>query len=67
MTSVERILEYQTLDQEAPEHTDLPVPPEWPTKGTLCFDHVDVFYTKGKPPALKDISFKIEHGEKVYL
>lgn len=65
MTSVERILYYTTLEQEAAEHTDVVPVPSWPEKGEIVFDHITLYYDEDKPPALNDVFFRIKGGEKV--
>jgi ATP-binding cassette subfamily C (CFTR/MRP) protein 4 len=69
MTSVERVLEYCSLDQEPPAQ----VPPKyrpptnWPTHGCIIFDSVSMSHSKDPhaPLALSHISLTIEAGEKV--
>ena len=65
MVSVERILQYGTLPSEAAEHTDHPLPPNWPKEGTIIFEHVYLSYDKEYDTVLKDVSFKIKSKEKV--
>ena len=65
MTSVERINEYGNLTPEAPEHTDHPIPSNWPTEGVVVFDNVCLFYDRNIQPALKNVTFKIMQNEKV--
>ena len=68
MTSVERIREYGCLEQEAAEHNDYPLHPDWPTHGAIVFDHVTLTYQHGESfvDALSDVSFSIDPGQKVY-
>lgn len=37
----------------------------WPTKGSVEYKHVDLYYNRLDKPVLKNISFKLEGGEKV--
>ena len=65
-TSVERILEYRDLKQEA----DLVIEnnrtsEKWPTIGSLSFDHVSLTYPGCQKPILNDLCFDINGGEKV--
>jgi ABC-type multidrug transport system fused ATPase/permease subunit len=69
MTSVERILEYCSLDQEppaqvAPKHRP---PTNWPSHGCIIFDNVSMSHSKDShaPLALSHISLTIDAGEKV--
>ena len=66
MTSVERILQYTDLDQEAPAHyDDVQVPPDWPNEGAITFQHVTLQYLQDTLPALCNVDFTIRGGEKV--
>ncbi|OTF73411.1 hypothetical protein BLA29_011377, partial [Euroglyphus maynei] len=67
MTSVERIVEYQDLPKEPPaESTPEKRPPiEWPTKGTIEFDHMYLQYAGSDKQVLKNIDCIIHSGEKI--
>lgn len=66
MTSVERILQYTDLEQEAPAHVDEShIPPDWPSRGELTFDHTSLSYFEDGDSALRDICISIKSGEKV--
>ncbi len=66
MVSVERIKQYDKLEMEAAEHTDYPLPTNWPcNKGGIEFRHVTLQYEEGHRPALDDISFTVGNHEKV--
>ena len=67
MTSVERILQYSHLDQEAPEHTDIKPPGDWPKDGNISLDKVSLPYPQGKQPALGPISLGINASQKVQI
>ena len=67
MTSVERILDYTKLDQEAAEHTSLVPAAGWPSKGDIHFENVRLYYEEDSSPALWDLTFSINTGEKVSL
>lgn len=66
MNSVERILYYtENVKPEAP--ATIPEDPSkgtWPTKGEINVEHASMRYRDG-PLVLKDLTFKIEGGEKV--
>ena len=40
-------------------------PKEWPTKGEIIFDNVSFSYDENLPDVLKELSFKINPGEKI--
>ncbi|CAH1403663.1 unnamed protein product [Nezara viridula] len=67
MTSVERVLDYTKLKEEAP----LLCPPDkkpsdsWPSKGKLVFREVYLRYNDTAPWILNGISFSIEPTQKV--
>ncbi|XP_015517778.1 probable multidrug resistance-associated protein lethal(2)03659 isoform X1 [Neodiprion pinetum] len=67
MTSVERVLEYSTLEQEPPleskpEHKP---PEEWPTEGRIQFSNMFLRYDRAEPPVLKNLNFVIMPREKI--
>ena len=66
MTSTERVLEYSKLESEA----ELRIPgkvedKDWPKKGSIVFKSVDLKYSPDSPPVLKDLTFKVNPGEKI--
>lgn len=69
MTSVERLIEYQTVDPEA----ELEAPPEkkppkeWPEEGRITFENVSLRYfpDESTDRVLKDLEFDILPKEKV--
>lgn len=69
MTSVERVLDYCSLDQEAPAEVpqDHRPPPNWPSHGQIVFDNVSMRHSTETylPLALHHISMTIRAGEKV--
>ncbi|EWC43729.1 hypothetical protein DRE_07389 [Drechslerella stenobrocha 248] len=66
MNSTERIYFYgKGLPQEAPLHTSIIPPPEWPEKGETIFESVKMRYRDGLPLVLQGLSLHIEGGEKV--
>lgn len=67
MTSVERVVEYSTIEHE-PELESTPdrkPPPSWPEKGKVEFKHVFLKYFPQDPFVLKDLNFTIEPKQKV--
>mmetsp|Transcript_114059 Transcript_114059/g.309935 ORF Transcript_114059/g.309935 Transcript_114059/m.309935 type:complete len:659 (-) Transcript_114059:190-2166(-) len=69
-TSVERVFEYCALQQEAasvlPRDSDLlKANGVWPSFGSLQFSGVTMRYRPELPPALNDLSFSIQGGQKL--
>lgn len=65
MNSVERLREYDGLEQEAPEYIPETAPPEdWPRTGSIEFKKLVVEYVKDVP-VLNKISAKIKPREKI--
>jgi ABC-type multidrug transport system fused ATPase/permease subunit len=74
MTSVERLLEYVSLENESDDkdkdknstkkklQIDLK---NWPTQGEIRFENVSFSYDANLPNVLNDLSFKINAGEKI--
>ena len=66
MTSVERIVEYQDLDQEKPAEIKETKPDEkWPSSGQVQFDNMSLTYAGAEKPVLKNINCTIKGGEKI--
>ncbi|XP_023331666.1 multidrug resistance-associated protein 4 [Eurytemora carolleeae] len=66
MTSVERIMEYSRLEQEAPATINETKPPEsWPCRGVIEFKDVKLRYAETEPMVLKGIDFKTHSAEKI--
>lgn len=63
---VERVFEYCDLPPEKPYIVENSRPPlQWPTKGSIKFDHYSTKYNENLPPVLNDISFEINPQEKI--
>ncbi|KAJ3122663.1 Multidrug resistance-associated protein 4 [Physocladia obscura] len=66
MVSIERILEYTTLESEAPEITDIVPKDSWPSSGEIKISHMSMAYpTVPGKQILDDISVIIPGGMKV--
>lgn len=65
MTSVERVVEYTEVKSEAPWKSQQEPLSDWPSKGQVTFNHVNMSYSPNGPLVLKDISFTLQPGEKV--
>ncbi len=64
MTSVERILQYTKLEQEAPDHTSLKPPQDWPSGGQVNINHLCISYSTDHM-VLNDINVQFNSREKV--
>lgn len=64
MTSVERVMEYTELENEAAWETKKP-PPGWPSKGLITFDQVNFSYCSNGPLVLKNLTAMFRPKEKV--
>ncbi|KAJ3217850.1 Multidrug resistance-associated protein 4 [Dinochytrium kinnereticum] len=65
MVSVERILEYTNLTPEAPSHTDVKPPTEWPNAGEIAITNMSMAYPNTDRQVLKDVTVHIPAGTKV--
>lgn len=65
--SVERLFEYaKDLPQEASYDVPETKPDEqWPVQGSIEFNNVSLSYREGLPLVLKNISFRVQAGEKI--
>ena len=63
MNSIERIVEYTTMETEDQGGVD--VPAMWPTEGRLEVDDLVVSYAKDLPPVLKNLTFTVEPRQRV--
>lgn len=62
MTSVERATEYTTLKADS---KDGEIIQNWPLKGSMKFENIDLCYEGSKTSVLKGISFDVKPQEKV--
>lgn len=67
MTSVERIMEYSDLEQEASLETksEYKPPVDWPKEGRVEFKNLFLSYHPSGASVLKNINFKVAPGEKI--
>ena len=67
MISVERVLEYSKLPEEAAlESEEKRRPPDnWPKGGAIQADNMCLQYFPNSPTVLKDLTFRIKEKEKV--
>lgn len=65
MTSVERIIEYSTLESEAPLKSDFKFPKDWPKNGKIHFEKVFLTYKNSPEPVLQNLCFSVRGGEKI--
>ncbi|ROV98773.1 hypothetical protein VMCG_06779 [Cytospora schulzeri] len=71
LTSVERVEEYTSVEQEAagtaPSQSSQHVPYDWPTQGNVRFHNFTARYTPHLDPVLKAINLEIRAGERVAI
>ncbi|KAL3867298.1 hypothetical protein ACJMK2_044512, partial [Sinanodonta woodiana] len=65
MTSVERVLSYTHLEQEASKDSPHPPPSDWPQSGEITLCNLSLSYTSDGPQVLKNISCSIKSKEKI--
>ena len=67
MTSVERIIEYSKLPQEAELETKGENKPKdnWPKNGKIELQNMSLFYDNAPTPVLKNLNCLIKAGEKI--
>jgi ABC-type multidrug transport system fused ATPase/permease subunit len=65
LISVERVVEYTGLKTEAPAHTAVHLPPNWPDRGHVRFLNYSTRYREGLDLVIKNISLDIEPSSKV--
>jgi ABC-type multidrug transport system fused ATPase/permease subunit len=66
MNAVERVLEYVNVEQEAKAHIPKTKPAaNWPSQGIVEFINYSTRYRADLDPVLKDLTFKIDAGQKV--
>lgn len=66
IVSVERVLGYAALEEEAAAEIPLTKPPSsWPSEGNIEFDEYSMRYRPELPLVLKEVSVTIKGGERV--
>ena len=65
MTSAERALAFTQIPPEAGQSLQESPPKEWPHAGGIEFQDVSLWHHKDGPKVLKNISFKVNPGEKI--
>ncbi|KAG9322369.1 hypothetical protein KVV02_004216, partial [Mortierella alpina] len=68
LVSVERVHEYTELETEAPERppSSAVASKDWPPKhGNIVFDNYSTRYREGLDLVLRNVSFRVQAGEKV--
>lgn len=64
--SVERLMTYMGLPQEAPGFIEATKPADdWPTEGGIAYKDVWMRYRPDLPPVLRGVSFEIAAGQKI--
>jgi ATP-binding cassette subfamily C (CFTR/MRP) protein 4 len=65
MVSVERLLEYNSVESE-PEREELAkLPKDWPRQGRIEFRDLSLRYNPTDPPVLKHLNFQVQPQEKI--
>ncbi|KAG0220916.1 hypothetical protein BGX31_010388, partial [Mortierella sp. GBA43] len=65
LVSLERVLEYTKLKTEAPEKTDVVLPPKWPSQGHIRFVNYSTRYREGLDLVIRNVDLDIKPTEKV--
>jgi ATP-binding cassette, subfamily C (CFTR/MRP), member 4 len=65
MTSVERIIEYSTIENEEKNMRPKKLELDWPRTGSIEFRNVSYAYDTNLPFVLKNLNLSINSGEKV--
>ncbi|KAI8388117.1 P-loop containing nucleoside triphosphate hydrolase protein [Radiomyces spectabilis] len=63
--SMERVVEFMEIEQEAPAITELRPPPDWPIRGEIQVENLQVRYAADLEPVLHGISFHVNAKEKI--
>uniref|UniRef100_A0A8C8S3K0 Multidrug resistance-associated protein 4 n=1 Tax=Pelusios castaneus TaxID=367368 RepID=A0A8C8S3K0_9SAUR len=66
MISVERVMEYTELENEAPWESKKRPPAEWPSQGVIAFENVNFTYSLDGPLVLRHLTVLIKSKEKPY-
>ncbi|QRW00095.1 ABC transporter transmembrane region [Ceratobasidium sp. AG-Ba] len=64
-SSLERIQDYLTIDQEPPAVPEKVPPAYWPASGSLVVENLIARYSPDGPAVLHGLSFEIKSGERV--
>ena len=65
MTSVERVMNYASIESEPGYNTDTLPPEQWPYEGGLTLCDLSLAYLKDAPKVLNNIDIRIAPKEKV--
>ncbi|KAF9931657.1 Multidrug resistance-associated protein 1 [Mortierella alpina] len=65
LVSLERVLEYAELKTEAPDVTNVHLPPNWPAEGRISFCNYSTRYREGLDLVIKNVTLEISPAEKV--
>ncbi|KAF9937592.1 hypothetical protein BGZ65_001355 [Modicella reniformis] len=65
LIAVERVVEYTDLETEAPEHTDVSLPADWPAQGHIRFNNYSTRYRQGLDLVIQNMSIDILPGESI--
>ncbi|KAF9954088.1 CD9 antigen [Mortierella alpina] len=65
LVSIERVIEYTDMKSEAPTHTDVLIPPNWPSHGHIRFNNYSARYREGLDLVISNISLEILPAQKI--
>ncbi|KAI1293345.1 Multidrug resistance-associated protein 1 [Mortierella claussenii] len=65
LIGMERVLEYTGLKTEAPDTTDVILPPNWPSQGQISFKNYSTRYREGLDLVIKNVNLEVAPGERV--
>jgi ABC-type multidrug transport system fused ATPase/permease subunit len=67
MVGLERIMQYDAVEEEASLHGDYPLHEDWPQNGAIEFKNYSTTYGKESEPVLKNLNVFVKPGEKVAI
>ncbi|KAG0012452.1 Multidrug resistance-associated protein 1, partial [Entomortierella chlamydospora] len=65
LIAMERVLEYTNLKTEAPDTTNVLIPPNWPSRGRISFQNYSTRYREGLDLVIKNVNLEVAPAERV--
>ncbi|KAF9352690.1 Multidrug resistance-associated protein 1 [Mortierella sp. AD094] len=65
LIAMERVLEYTNLKTEAPDTTNVFIPPNWPSQGRISFQNYSTRYREGLDLVIKNVNLEVAPAERV--
>ncbi|KAI1312629.1 hypothetical protein EDD11_002901 [Mortierella claussenii] len=65
LVAVERVHEYSSKHMEAPTHTGVKLPTNWPSEGRIAFKNYSTRYREGLDLVIKNVSFEVKPSERI--